>query len=519
MLRRRKITSVMPLRDSGPVVVIRRSDNMIDVTVDGLSPTPPVICELLSRQLSYMHKVHLRGREAYDYATHQYIPVRLENRALYTFSPDGKFTTQAGYLPRVCRLLESAGYSPRYCDLSPPRSRPGCYTPNLKQLSRYMQLRPKQDVCLANMLAATAAGCGGIVWAPTGFGKTFTIEAWCHLHPTARIDVVVKPVDVAKRIVRQLSEHIPCVGQIGGGQRRYGRVTVVTADSLHLSEGDADFLIVDECHQIATDIYAAQLATTYRSSINFGLSATPYSRSDGAHARLEGLFGQLLFRMTYQEAVDLGLVVPIRVRWLPIRMTTNPASGMREANYKRNAYWRNTYRNNEFAKAARSYPPDQQTLLLVESVEHAVHLRQMLPEYALCYGSLDPGELANYVEQGLLSADEPRMVPERREFLRSEFEKGTLKKVIATDVWSTGVSFDSLSAMLRADGRGSEIIDTQGPGRVSRIYEGKPYGELVDAIDYFDSAAMAKSQGRRRTYDSLGWSQDWPMVRGRAVVS
>lgn len=514
MARRRKIWSaaVSSPVDTRPIVVIRKSGNLIDVSLDGLSPTPLAIGELLAKNLCYAHKVHLRGREAYDYATHEYVPVRIENRALYAISPDGKLTTQAGFMPKVCRLLEAAGYSPRYLDLSAPRTRPGCFQANYQQLAYRMQLRPKQPECLAAMLAATAANMGGIIWAPTGFGKSFLTEAWCHLHPAARIDIVVKPVEVAKRIFRQLSESIPNVGQIGGGQRRQGRVTVITADSLHLVDGDADFLLGDEIHLLAATRYAEQISSVYRDTINFGFSATPFGRLDGAHARLEGMFGQVLFKLTYPEAVALGLVVPIRVNWLPVRMTSNPAEGRRDVYHKRLALWQNPVRNAIFAEAARVYPDNHQCLMLVETVEHAIHLRQLLPEYRLCYGSLDAGESAEYIRQGLMGADEPRMVPEYREQLRSSFEAGTLQKVIATDVWSTGVDFASLRTMFRLDGRGSEIIDTQGPGRVSRIHDDKGYGEIYDAIDYFDRQCFGKSQSRRRTYASLEWEQNWPIV-------
>ena len=492
---------------------------MIDVTLDGVSSTPRDIAELLGSKLTYTHKTYLRGRDAYDYHNGVHTPVQLENRALYAYSHDGKLTTQAGYMPRVARLLKAAGYEPRLCDLSGPRRRPDCYVADYRELTSRMSLRVKQPECLAAMLASAKIGLGGIIWAPTGFGKTHLIEAWSLLHPKANIDIVVKPVAVAERIVRQLSRTIPDVGQIGGGQRRRGRVTVTTADSLHLANGDVDYVICDEAHQLLTDRLSEQIATTYTESINYGLSATPYSRSDGAHARLEGLFGQLLFRMTYQEAVELGLVVQLRVKWLPVVMDNNPAANRRDTAKKQHGIWRNTYRNKIIADAANTYRPDQQVLILVETVEHAIHLRQQLPDYTLCYATLAPGEFAEYVQKGLLPSNEPRMIPARREDLRKAFEAGDVKKVIATDVWSTGVDFASLSVLIRADARGSEIMDTQGPGRASRIHDGKEYGEVIDLIDYFDSSFLGKSKGRFATYDSLGWEQDWPQTGRRPRAS
>jgi superfamily II DNA or RNA helicase len=278
----------------------------------------------------------------------------------------------------------------------------------------------------------------------------------------------------------------------------------------------ANGLLVHNCHQLMAPTYSAQLAGIYRKSRNFGFSATPYSRMDGAHARLEALFGPCLFELSYPEAVSMGLVVPIRVRWLPVRLDHNPASGKSGVPKKRWGIWRNEARNQMLAEAARSYADDQQTLILVETVEHLVHLWQHLKDFALMYGDMKPLEYESYVKSRMLPHDFIHMNPERRRSMRDAFERGELKKVIATDVWSTGVDFAQLAVLIRADERDSEILDQQGPGRVSRIYAGKEYGEVVDCIDYFDKGLQAKSRSRFRSYEALEWEQDWP--RGRRQI-
>jgi superfamily II DNA/RNA helicase len=137
--------------------------------------------------------------------------------------------------------------------------------------------------------------------------------------------------------------------------------------------------------------------------------------------------------------------------------------------------------------------------------------------YSLCYGTMDMDNLAAYQRAGMLPADFTPLDARGRERMRQEFEAGTLRKVIATDVWATGVDFEQLQIVYSVSGRESEIWDVQGPGRVSRVYQSKEYGEVVDLVDHWDHNAENKSRARARHYKALGWEQDWPTGRRRTT--
>jgi hypothetical protein len=345
--------------------------------------------------------------------------------------------------------------------------------------------------------------------------NTTLIGAAALLFPDARIDVVTKSVDVAERIKRSLKRFVPRVGFIGDGWKQRERVTVITAGSMAHADGDADFLFADEVHQLATVNFSTTLASRYRNSRNFGLSATPYARMDNAHNVLEPLFGPMVFELTYPQAVELGLVVPVRVKWLPMRLRSNPAE--RYSNRvmrKRYGVWTNHERNAILAAAVNEYPADHQILILVETIEHAVYLGAHLPDFTLVYGSMFPSDCANYKKLKLLSADYTPITDVQKHAFRSQFEAGTLKRVIATDIWATGVDFEQLSVLVRADDRDSDIVDVQGPGRVSRTYTApdgtrKEFGEVIDCMDTFDPQFYRKSLGRMKSYKLLGWEQNW----------
>jgi superfamily II DNA or RNA helicase len=464
----------------------------------------------ITKDLKYQHVEQVHGAAQRNPITGQRQFFKTTEYKLFRYE-HGKVTLLGGYLARLVPRLKKLGVKAQFVDRSPTRKRPNCFVPKWENLTGRIEFRPRQEECLQTI---TRVPCG-IIKAVTGFGKTTLIGAAALLFPEAKIHVVTKSVDVAERIVKSLKRFIPRVGFVGDGSKQWERVTVITAGSLAHSDGDADFLFCDEVHQLATVNFSTSIAQRYKHSRNFGLSATPYSRMDNAHAVLEPLFGPMIFELTYQDAVGLGLVVPIRVKWLPIRMTFNPVE--RYSNRvakKRYGVWTNLERNRIIADAVRSYPADHQILILVETIEHAVNLGHLLPEFTLVYSAMFPNDCAAYKKRGLLPKDYKPLTDYDKHRLRGEFEAGTLKRVIATDVWATGVDFEQLNVLVRADDRDSDIMDVQGPGRVSRMYvspEGvkKEFGEVIDCMDTFDSTFYRKSMGRRNSYKLLGWEQNW----------
>lgn len=496
-------------------LLIRRLGTLIDVSPDGRTPLPPEILQQLAPHLTYDHKTVLRGHDAWDPATGAREGIQIESRDLFRLE-QGRLTTGYGFIPKLTRLLQGAGHNVHYMDLTPPRQRPDCYTPDWDNLHRHFEPRARQIECLENIVQVE----GGIINATMGFGKTHLFSAMCWLYPHAKIAIVVKPKDVAARIVRQLTRHFPNVGMIGGGKKVKGeRITVFTAGSMHHSDGDFDFLLADEAHQLMASKLSESLGRSFRQTRNFGFTATPEGRMDGAHVKLEMFFGPEIFRLLYPEAVRLGLVVPIRVRWLPMRLDCNPAHNKTGVSRMRWGIWRNQARNAVFASDARQYDNDTQVLMAVATVDHAIHLWNLLPEFTLCYSNSEDVDFDGYKRSGLLPQNFRPINSARRDEFRTAFEEGRLKKVIATDVWSTGVDFEQLQVLYRCDARESEELSSQWGGRPSRIYDGKEYSEVIDAIDYFDKTLERKSLKRKSHYRRHEWEQDWPKPRRQNGIS
>jgi superfamily II DNA or RNA helicase len=491
-------------------VLLTRYGNFLTITRNDNMPLTQEFVNALTADLRYSHVEHIHGAAQRNPITGQRQYFKTTEYKLFRHE-NGKIALPSGYLARISAKLRKMKCAAAFQDTSPPRKRPDCYTPVWENLTGRITFRPRQEECL-QVIAKSRCG---IIKAVTGFGKTSLIGAAALLFPNAKIHVVTKSVDVAERIVKALKRFIPKVGLVGDGSKQWERVTVITAGSLGHSDGDADFLFCDEVHQLATINFSASIAQRYTQSRNYGLSATPYARMDNAHAVLEPLFGPMIFELTYQQAVELGLVVPIRVTWLPIRLSFNPAERCtNRVAKKRHGVWTNVERNRMIAAAVQEYPKTHQILILVETIEHAVNLGALLPDFTLVYGALFPSDRAKYVARKLLSPDYKALSDFDKHKLRGQFESGELKRVIATDVWATGVDFEQLNVLVRADDRDSDIVDVQGPGRVSRLYTApdgnkKQVGEVIDCMDTWDTTFYRKSMGRRNSYKLLGWEQNW----------
>jgi superfamily II DNA or RNA helicase len=453
---------------------------------------------LLEQALSYDRVQSLHGRRRAEVGA----PVEILPTECFAYS-QGSLLTNYGYRQMLLQLLEQQGYEVVYRDLR-PHPRPEVYVPQWDRISHF-KLRYKQREVLQ---AIVDNDCGRID-CPTGWGKSFLVALLGLLWPLAKIDITTKSADISRRFYSDLMEHLPDVGLIGAGKRRYDcRVQIYCAGSLRHSPYDADVLIRDEGHELAAPTFVEHLSA-YGRSRNYLFSASHNQRMDKADFELQGLFGPVIYRVTYQAAKQAESIVPIEVRWRDVVTDTNPSERLQSVPMKRRGVWRHRYRNEQIVKDARSYGDDVQVLIVVETIEHMMYLKQLLPEFKLVYseGGLSAEDRLDYIHRKLLPADTPLMTPTRRHKLRQLFETGQLKKVIATGVWNRGVDFRKLRVLIRADAGGSDINDTQIPGRVSRTSAGKALGVVHDYRDQFDRRFLQRAQKREANYVKHGWTQ------------
>jgi hypothetical protein len=166
-------------------------------------------------------------------------------------------------------------------------------------------------------------------------------------------------------------------------------------------------------------------------------------RLDDKDLRVEAIFGPIIFKVPYKEAEEHGMVVPLEVRWSNVIMDMDPCEGESDYDRERMGVWQNGYRNDLIAKDAKRYDDDTQVLITCKTIEHAMFLRQRLPDFQLVYrpGGIKAEDVDWYRKHELMGDDEDVMNDDDFEKATVLFEKGKLKKAICTTVWNVGVDF------------------------------------------------------------------------------
>lgn len=497
---------------TGHVKLLRSGNRLV------IDPSTPEIRKLIQPQLAYIEKKFYHGYEAKKRKDIG-LPVCEEIFwQCYANDMKDRLVTSFGFFDRIKKTLKKAGFTlePKWATQTEAdrmaKKAETVYSPHWDRIDELVKTGFEFRYQQRELLELMCRYWNGRVDCPPGWGKGTSIMLLAKLFPKAKIDVITKNIAVIdQRLYPELALNLPSVGVAHGGKHKLDRrVMCISADSYRYFRPDADFVLVDEGHQACADAYAERLGA-YEHARMWSFSASWELRLDGKNLRGESIFGPIRLVVTYQEAEDHGIVVPIRVVWGDVIMNINPAEGLDKEEKKRAAYWANDYRNAVIAKDARRYDESVQTLITVETVEHGLYLQRELPEFKFVYSgqSLTPKDWRWFERQGLLPDGFSPMTEERKKDITRRFEKGIIKKAIATPVWNVGVNFKGLQVLIRADGGASPINDVQIPGRVSRPKEEieKYYGILHDYRDQFDKGCHQRAKGRERSYARNNWEQ------------
>ncbi len=438
-----------------------------------------------------------------------YTPHRLWWLDVDPIANEPAFAFMSGYVARVKATLKAQGHTvtlERRVDYGLP-------PPDLSH-AKLVQFRGKQPQALALMIHNDQ----GLIVCPTGFGKTFLIREFCHIYPNSIGVITVPSIVNARDIYEAIKDSVPGVGMVGGGKHQVGRITVAVTHSIDWAPAEANWVLVDEAHMAVASLHMKALLRFKRAKM-LGFTATDKGRSDGGDGFLEALFGLPLIEVGYEDAVQTGNVVPLTVELLAVR--TGPDVGqmnhrgepMLDDNARKLiGIWSNRDRNEVIARWTReriAANPGDQILIMVETVDHALRLHQLLPEFALVHGGVTPDRQAALKESGAFLPDLQTLCTAKT--LKSHqkaFTTGKLRYAIATKIWSRGVDFKDLNVLIRADGAASIIDSGQIPGRLSRLGSDGKKGSalLVDCADLFTRPLLGRTLKRLKIYRDNGWT-------------
>ena len=402
-----------------------------------------------------------------------------------------------GLWAKVKKALKAEKIKYKIMDLRGHVSKPIKY-----RLERIEELREGQ----ARVLAAIMANERGVIECATGWGKTFLIRQLCRaLPPQERILIITPGRDDARALLERVSEGEAAhtVGLVGAGSAQIdARIVVSTARSVtKLELHKFTYVMVDEAHQCGDNLISRYLVEVGESRM-FGFTASPNMRSDGADMEMEALLGPVIARIDYKEAVKAGVVTPVTVHMYPVDGV--PCDRKTPVGRKRACYWRNKRRNDTIAAVVESLG-DEQILVMVDTIEHGLRLRKLLPDFTFIYRSPSNSDWEKYRRGGLVGPKEQPIKRKEQDEARSKFKEGKLRKVICTTIWKQAVDFPDLKWLVRADGGASGIENIQKPGRLSRIAEGKDQAIMIDFLDEFDPWAKRRAQTRIKWYKQMKW--------------
>jgi superfamily II DNA or RNA helicase len=243
----------------------------------------------------------------------------------------------------------------------------------------------------------------------------------------------------------------------------------IASVSQHLNEFSPtafQYLIIDEAHHSTAATYKRILGY-FKPDFVLGLTATP-ERADG-ESLLE-IFRECAHRLTLQEAVERGELVPIRC----IRVVTN-------VDLSRVRFNQIQYNRKDLDETVIIPARDR---LIVETYLNHVSGRKAV---AFCVNVRHGESVAEMfrlagVPARSVSGQLPRL--EREKYLK-EFREGSLRVLCACDILNEGWDCPEVEVLLMARPTLSKVVYMQQLGRGTRKAPGK---ECMIVIDFVDNA-------------------------------
>jgi superfamily II DNA or RNA helicase len=330
----------------------------------------------------------------------------------------------------------------------------------------------------------------GIIRAGTGAGKSSILSAIiAKLNVKTLIlihkqDIFYQLIDTFERILK-----VP-VGRIGDGECDFQNVTVamiqtvahvfdpkvkvLAKDNAILKEkGDVirqylseiECVLVDEAHHIAADTFWTVLQNIPKAVYRIGVTATAF-REDNMDLMLEGALAKKFIDISSSNLIDRKFLVPPTIYLYPVEHQRRKKEDAYGQVYNEEIV--NNMERNELicSLALKAKQAGKAVLIAVTQIEHGEILEEMIQ-------SIDPSAI--FVNGQSKS--------EVRKQILQELGQGTVRIVIATNIYSEGVDMPALSVLINAAGAASGIHSLQLLGRVLRTAPGKTKAWIIDLQD------------------------------------
>ncbi len=424
-----------------------------------------------------------------------------EERLLYQTDGEGGIFTLQGYFQKVCALIHKNNDTYVLDD-----SRTAL--PEIDwEAVRDVGVKDYQAGPVAQGLLLGAEN-SGIFNAAGGYGKTycqaFTFAAWQSLNTILAIPLK----QVFNATYKKFCKIFPDkhIGRVGDGVFDISKdITISTFKSLHkCSTEKCQLLLVDELQSTSGD-HIQNVLTSIKPIRIFGYTATDDGLFNGADKLLKGLFGERLIHIPYEEALDVGAVVPALVYFVKtpeVNINATTFDGILSQGVKRCKP-----RNQLISKIVTMIPKNWASLTFVDHIQdHLVELHKLMPAgVKYIHRGTSKKELGTYA----LS------VKQQNELI-GDFIDNKFQHLIATDAFRAGVDIPHLRVVIQASSGSSKIEVIQEALRGSRtlsiedkerldIKENKTHFVLIDFLDNHDERLNKMALTRMEHYKQQGW--------------
>lgn len=290
-------------------------------------------------------------------------------KAVLSYTVDQNAAFYGGFGPRIKYLLDVKGFFPSgltYRVQSFLKSKNLVYkvedlriVPTVRvDLSPKFEKTPYPDQDFA-ALSAISYG-RGIISMPTGTGKSLVIALII-----AKLRVKTLVVVPSLGIKEQLTESLEAI--FGPSPH----ITVLNIDSKELKTAKGyDCLIIDESHHVAAKTFQVLNKTAWKDIYHrYFLTATPFRNQIEEQLLFEGIAGQVIYKLSYKDAVKKGYIVPVEAYYLDL--PKQEINGETWSQVYSELVVNNQSRNQEIASLINQlYLSGVHTLCLVKEIAH-----------------------------------------------------------------------------------------------------------------------------------------------------
>lgn len=361
---------------------------------------------------------------------------------------------------KISEILKKYGYITKISDIS------------YKKVSYRSSVR-LLEFQRAALEAWIKSGYRGTVAVPTGGGKTFIgLGAMAETGEATLILAVTK--ELALQWIERVRKYLGVqAGLLGGGSHDVRDVTVAIYNSAvkYIDELMNRFglVIFDEAHHVPAETFK-EVALALDSPKRLALSATP-KRDDGNELLIFEAVGPLVFRASYREMIEAGLVVPIEHYRVYVRLTPEEESKYKSA--ERSTDNAIVLRN----IAAQASAKIQAAIDIIKrevSLGHKVIVfTQFLEQARAIYQRLTEHQ----IRAELITSEE-----RDRDAAFARFASGLVRVVVTTTVLDEGVDVPDADVAVVVSGSGSKRQMIQRVGRIVRASQGKSVGRVYELV-------------------------------------